>query len=135
VLDGLGLGIVGTASEELEEVETNDSVRVTDGLDEVCLGIPEVSVVMADLLITAVKRVLVLSSPVTPMMVFALPSGIEKVPFPLWQSQLPFSAAGPQHQFPFPQNSNDPLFCSGGLPTLAVSKYGIPMAVRMGVNT
>jgi len=56
------------------------------------------------------KFVLVLPRPWSPIIVCASPSGIENVPLPLLQSQLPESTEDWQHQLPFPQFCNEPLF-------------------------
>ena len=55
--------------------------------------------------------VAVLSRPCMPMMVCArASSGKTNVPFPETQSQRPLAVSGLQHHFPFPQESNSPLF-------------------------
>jgi hypothetical protein len=69
--------------------------------------------------------VLVLSNPNTPIMVCAIPCSIEKVPLPLWQSQVPSSTAGVQHQFPSfpsPHACTEPLFAEIGSSEAIISK-------------
>jgi hypothetical protein len=55
-----------------------------------------------------VVAVLVRALPVTPIIVWAFPLSIEKVPLPVLQSQLPFATSGPQHQLRFPHEINCP---------------------------
>jgi len=55
-----------------------------------------------------VVAVLVRALPVTPIIVWAFPLSIEKVPLPVLQSQFPFATSGPQHQLLFPHEINCP---------------------------
>lgn len=110
----------------LKVLEVLDGLDVLDMLSEVDLGLPDVvglDEVEAAAVDAGVKKVLVLPKPATSIIVCACPSEIENVPFPLWQSQVPASAAGPQHQLPFPQNSKDPLFCWTGSSIFRISNF------------
>jgi hypothetical protein len=91
------------------------------------LRVVDVSTVLTEVE-TAVKNVLVLPSPSTPIIVWASPSGIENVPLLFWQSHVPVFAAGPQHQLLPPQYCNDPLFSSTGLSTSFISNFQVDLS-------
>ena len=63
--------------------------------------------------------VLVRALPVTPIIVWAFPLSIGKVPAPVPQSQVPFATSGAQHQRLFPHGVNCPLSygCWSSTPT------------------
>jgi hypothetical protein len=75
------------------------------------LDVPEVEDVVAAVVCDVDEGiedvVLVRDNSAIPMMVCASPSGTEKVPVPLSQSQLPEDS---QQKFPFPQFCKEPLF-------------------------
>ena len=69
-------------------------------------------------------------------MVCAIPCSIEKIPLPLWQSQVPSSTAGVQHQFPSfpsPHACTEPLFAEIGSSELIINKV-IAGASAFGVT-
>jgi len=114
-----------------EDVDvTKPDVVVVETWADVESRLLVVSVARMDDVEAGVKNVLVLSKPVTPIIVCAFPAGISKVPFPLWHSQDPLAAAGPQHQLSPAQYSIDPLFCNTGSSVNSISKivYGTQQA-------
>jgi hypothetical protein len=107
---------------DLDVDVTKPGVDVVETWADIEFRLLVVSFANIDDVEAGVKNVLVLSRPVTPIIVWASPAGTSKVPFPLWQSQDPLSAAGPQHQLSPAQYSIDPLFCKTGSSTSSVSE-------------
>ena len=99
-LDVRSVDDVGMLFGELEVLETFEVV-------ERC--VLEVVLKAEEGVEAACEFILVPPKPWTPMIVCATPSGTEKVPCPLVQSQVPASTEDWQHQLPPPQDCKDPL--------------------------